>query len=34
MNGWFDVARISCSANARLILFRLIISFLERTVEF
>lgn len=31
MKGWFEVARISCSASARLILLRLIISFLERT---
>lgn len=31
MNGWFDMARISCSASARLILFRLIISFLLST---
>lgn len=31
MNGWFDPAKISCSASARLILFRLIISFFEST---
>ena len=32
MKGWFDVARISCSARARLILFRLIISVLLNTI--
>ena len=32
MKGWFDVARISCSARARLILLRLIISFLLNTI--
>ena len=31
MNGWLAVARISCSANARLIFRRSIISFLDRT---
>lgn len=31
MNGWLAVARISCSANARLIFFRIIISFFEST---
>lgn len=31
MNGWFAVARISCSVRARLIFFRSIISFFERT---
>jgi len=31
MNGWFEVARISCSARALLIFFRSIISFFERT---
>src|SRR5271156_217008 len=33
MNGWLLVARISCSARARLILFRLIISFLLNTAR-
>ena len=31
INGWFEVARISCSANALLILLRLIISFFDKT---
>ncbi len=33
MNGWFAVARISCSASALLILFRLIISFFDSTAD-
>ena len=33
MKGWLDVARISCSANARLILLRRIISFFESTTK-
>ena len=32
INGWFAVARISCSVRARLIFFRSIISAFERTV--
>lgn len=34
MNGWFEVAKISCSARARLILLRLIISFFESTARY
>ena len=33
MNGWLLVARISCSARARFILFLLIISFLLSTID-
>jgi hypothetical protein len=33
MKGWLDDAKISCSARALFILLRLIISFLDKTVE-